>query len=195
VSITVLLIDDGRPYRERCVASINEMLPHVERLVEVNDPDHELGFAGAIQRGWDQIRTDWVFHVEADFVFKAPVPLDRMVSVMKRKPYLAQIALKRQAWNPEEIAAGGVVEADFDAFEQVIDRGDIWTEHRKFFTTNPSLYPAALCKQGWPQVEHSEGVFTHMLLGAPSVRFAYWGPKIAPPMVEHIGEIRAGVGY
>lgn len=195
MSVTLLLIDDGRPYRERCVASINEMLPSVERPVEVDDSDHELGFAGAIQRGWDQIRTDWVFHVEADFVFRAPVPLDRMIAVMKRKPYLAQIALKRQAWNAEEREAGGIVECHPEDFEQVTDRGDIWTEHRRFFTTNPCLYPAALCRQGWPQVEHSEGIFTHLLLADSKLRFAFWGPKFSAPAVEHIGEVRTGVGY
>jgi hypothetical protein len=195
MSITLLLIDDGRPYRERCTASINEMLPTVDRLVEVNDPDHELGFAGAIAEGWRQIATDYVFHVEADFVFNAPVPLAEMVAVLKRRRYLAQLSLKRQAWNEEEKAAGGIVECHPEDFEQVTDHGDIWTEHRRYFTTNPSLYPASLCRQGWPQVENSEGIFTHLLLEDPKMRFGIWGPKFAPPLVEHIGQERAGVGY
>jgi hypothetical protein len=70
-----------------------------------------------------------------------------------------------------------------------------WTEHRRFFTTNPSVYRTSLCKLGWPQESESEGKFTHRLLADPLLRFAFWGRKFDPPLCEHIGTIRAGAGY
>lgn len=192
MSVCLLLIDDGREdYRDRCLASAAEHLPPLDVLVEVNDPAHELGFAGAIQAGWDGVLdagVDYVFHLESDFTFNGPVALDAMLDSLNEP--LAQIALKRQAWNPEERAAGGICELHPDDFTDV---GPL-TIHRRFFTTNPSLYRIEICRRGWPQVEHSEGVFTHQLL-ADGYLFALWGGRFDPPAVEHIGAHRKGRGY
>jgi hypothetical protein len=197
--VAFLLISDGRAdYKERTLDSAKESLPEPEHFIDVEDSSHELGFAGAIQAGWNQvIETDaeFVFHCEGDFLFGRPVPIERMVAVLERRPHLAQICLKRQAWNAQEKAAGGIVELNPDIYTQHVDRGDIYTSHRNCFSTNPCLYSAALCHQGWPQVEHSEGAFTHRLLEDPEVRFAFWGAKFDPPLVEHIGVARAGKGY
>ena len=54
MSICLLLIDDGRAdYKDRCIASAKQMLPRFRHVVEVNDLDHRLGFAGAIAKGWE----------------------------------------------------------------------------------------------------------------------------------------------
>lgn len=197
--VVLLLISDGRDeYRDRTIESAKLMLPTFDRMVEIDDADHKLGFAGAIAEGWQQVapsEAEWVFHLEADFTFRRQVPIDRMVAVLRRFPHLAQICLKRQPWNDREQAAGGIVEMNPDAYEQRVDRGDIFTEHRICFSTNPCLYPAAICRQGWPQVEHSEGIFTHRLLEDPEMRFAFWGGKFDEPFCDHIGEVRSGCGY
>ncbi len=199
MSVAFLLISDGRSdYRERTLASAKAMLPEPDHFIEVDDSDHKLGFGGAIQLGWQRVidtGAEWVFHCEQDFTFNRPVPLERMVAVLKAHPYLAQICLKRQPVNEQEKLAGGIVECRPDEYVQKVEHGDIWTENRVCFSTNPSLYSAALCRQGWPQVEHSEGIFTHRLLEDPEVRFAFWGAKFDEPLVEHIGDIRTGMGY
>jgi hypothetical protein len=118
-----------------------------------------------------------------------------MIRLLERHPELAQLALKRQAWNAEERAAGGIIECHPGDFLEVSDAEATWTEHRRFFTTNPSVYSSRLCELGWPQVEHSEGIFTHCLLEDPELRFAFWGGRFDPPQCQHIGEVRAGVGY
>lgn len=199
VSIALLRIADGRDaYHQESWGSALEHLPKVDHVVTVDDREHRLGFAGAIQQGWDQItETDasWVFHLELDFLFHKQVPLDRMIAVLDRHPELAQVCLKRQPVNDQEQAAGGIVEVRPGEYTQRVENGDIWTEHRLCFSTNPSVYPAALCHQDWPQTERSEGVFTHRLLEDPEVRFAFWGAKFDPPLVHHIGDARAGHGY
>lgn len=199
MSVCLLLIDDGREdYLERARLSLDELAPELDFVVQVLDRTHSLGFAGAIEKGWKGVlRTgaDYVLHWESDFIAKAPVPVEEMVALLERRPHLLQVSLKRQAWNERERAAGGIVEADPDDFTEMHD-GATWTEHRRYFTTNPSVYPASLCSLGWPQKPHSEGLFTHALLAVdPKIRFAIWGAKFDPPMVEHIGEVRAGVGY
>lgn len=200
MTVALLVIDDGRAdYLERGLASARECLP-VERmpLVLVQDPRHELGFAGAIQEGWRRVLAtgaDWCFHLESDFLLNSWLPLNEMIALLESAPMLAQVALKRQPWNPAEIAAGGIVEVDPEAFTERSDELATWTEHRRFFTTNPSVYPRRLCRIGWPQEPYSEGVFTHTLLRDPLLRFAYWGAKHAPPAVHHIGAERAGAGY
>lgn len=198
--VAFLLISDGRhDYRERTLESAKRAMPEPDWMIEIDDSSHELGFAGAIQAGWDRIiaetDADYVFHCEGDFTFNRPVPLHRMIGVLERHRHLAQLVLKRQPWNHAERAAGGIVEQHPDDYTQRTDQGDIWTEHRRFWSTNPCVYPVGFCYQGWPQEPQSEGMFTHRLLADPDLRFAFWGAKYDQPMVEHIGHERAGHGY
>lgn len=195
----VLTIRDGRDeVHDRSLNSLMTMYPgEPEHHVVIDDKDHELGFAGAIQKGWEEILNrdaDFVFHHEADFLFNEPIALHQMISALKAKPSLVQMALKRQPVNAEEAAAGGIIEAHPEDFHQVTHAGLVWTEHRKFFTTNPSVYPANLCALGWPDPPEAEGHFWLRLAEDPSVRAALWGAKTDPPKVEHIGE-RIGWGY
>lgn len=200
MKICLLLIGDGRDdYRERTIESVQANLPLFSRLVEIDDSDHQLGFAGAIHEGWERVLAtgcDYVFHLEADFVFRAEIPVLAMIELLRHRPYLVQVALKRQPVNPEEVAAGGIVELHRDDFHQRHDSGFVWTEHRRFFTTNPSVYPVTLCNQGWPQVAESEGIFSHRLFDEdPEAASCFWGAKFDPPLIEHIGHVRAGHSY
>lgn len=201
MTIAVLAISDGRDdihHQAWLSFCENVNVPDDTQLLFVEDPRHELGFHGAVQAGWDQVidtGADWVFHFERDFTFNEPIDVPAMVQLLERQPHLVQVALKRQAWNPQEKAAGGIVEQHPDDYVERSDDQATWTEHRRFFTTNPSVYSARLCRLGWPQESESEGKFTHMLLRDPLLRFAFWGAKFDPPRVEHIGHIRTGVGY
>lgn len=164
------------------------------------------GFGGAIKSAWqwllDHTDADHVFHVEDDFLFEKPVDLDTMAKVLDRRPYLAQMALRRQACNEAEIEAGGVVELNPKAFTEVRDGRQVWLEHRAFWTTNPSLFRRPLLAAGWPEGDRSEGLFTHQLLGSgfddvpgDKVRMGYWGAKASAPWIHHIGDQRVGHGY
>lgn len=154
------------------------------------------GFAGAIQSAWEQVDGDWIVHWEDDFVLKEKVNVASFVAVMRDNPDVVQMALKRQPWNEAEKAAGGFIEmSPYDYIEKT-DGKHTWTEHRKFFTTNPSVYRGSLIKRGWPNVPESEGVFGASLFrDEPNARAAYWGGKFEAPKVEHIGIERAGNGY
>jgi hypothetical protein len=199
MSVALLLISDGRDdYRDQTILSAKEHLPKLDHLIEVDDSEHRLGFAGAIQEGWERVTetdAEWVFHLEADFTFNAAVPVTDMIALLERHQHLAQVSLKRQAVNERERAAGGIVEADPDDFDEQSDEGFVWTEHRRYWTTNPSVYSTRWCRMRWPQEPESEGLFTHLLLRDPLLRFAIWGGKFEPPLVEHIGLARAGNGY
>jgi hypothetical protein len=195
MTLGLLLISDGRPCHLESAVSLLRMPRRFDQVVWVDDHDHELGFAGAIQAGWDQLKTDWIFHWECDFVLRTrSLQLDRMIRLLQTRAYLKQVALKRQPVNPPEVSAGGVVELHPDQFVERRNYHDIFTEHRAFFTTNPSVYHRRITADGWPQVPHSEGIFTHRLLEDPDAMFAYWGGKYDPPKVWHIGD-RTGVGY
>jgi hypothetical protein len=177
---------------------------HRDRLRELF-PDFEVigqptrqGFGGAIRSAWKhlQSRTErFVFHLEDDFTFNEPVDVPMMQRVLDRNPSLVQLALRRQPWNDAERAAGGIVEQHPDDYTDCSDGISDWLEHRRFFTTNPSLYRRGLTTRTWPEGEHSEGRFGIELLENPTVRFGYWGRRTDPPKVHHIGEHRAGTGY
>lgn len=156
------------------------------------------GFGGAIQAGWSALpdETEFVFHLEDDFVVQRHFDVEELANVLIHNPHLIQLALKRQPWNAIEKAAGGIVECWPDAYREMSDgKGNCWLEHRLFFTTNPSLYRRDLTNLGWPSGAQSEGRFTQRVLRDLQAQFAFWGERSDPPWVHHIGENRVGVGY
>jgi hypothetical protein len=171
------------------------------RWTLINHPSgRRQGFAGAIRTAWAALRresiADYVFHLEGDFTFNRDIDLDDFINILRKRPNLAQMALVRQPWNAEEIAAGSVIQVRPDEFITHVDREDrVWLEHDLFFTTNPSLYRRSLFEMfEWPAAAESEGNFSGNLRHA-GFQFAYWGAKDDPPAVHHIGDVRVGKGY
>ncbi len=198
MSVCLLAIGDGRDrYHERSWASLREMLPEVDHTVVIDDRAHELGFAGAIAEGWRQVLdtgASHVWHAELDFIYCEPIALDALIAILDQRPRLAQVSLKRNPVNPEELAAGGFVERAPDSYTESMAAGHKITEHTVCFTTNPSIYSVEICRRGWPQTQFSEGVFSASLRDA-GYRFGIWGAKLDAPRVCHIGDVRAGSGY
>lgn len=175
----------------------------------MSHPRGRQGFGGAIQAAWDCLKSlgrpnvRFIFHLEDDFVLTRLIFLDDMVKVLDNNPHLVQLALRRQPWNEDERKAGGIVEqhpTDYGDCYQDCHYGRYverlhWLEHRLFFTTNPSLYRRSLLDRGWPNVKHSEGIFTHQLLEDPAVRFGFWGSRESGESCHHIGDQRVGHGY
>lgn len=229
MSIALLVITDGRDdYLAQCIGSLGALHGPISerwmyddtgsaayraRLAAVWSEFRHIhggprqGFGGAIRAAWSHLAAhstaDWVFHVEQDFAFHRPVDLAAMTEVLTAQPRLAQMALRRQAWNADERAAGGIVEQHPTSYTDCRDAaGREWLEHRRFFTTNPCLYRRSLLSVGWPDGAQSEGRFGLGLLrdGTPEVpggqvRFGYWGARDSGTWVEHIGHHRAGNGY
>lgn len=164
------------------------------------------GFGGAIRAAWRHVVSTpgrFVFHVEGDFAFTRPIDLASMARLLDARPKLVQLALRRQPWNDDERAAGGIVEQHPESYSEHEWDGAYWLEHRRFFTTNPSLYRRSLCLEEWPEGPNSEGRFTHQLLnsgtvvGIPgdAIRFGFWGARNSGEWVTHIGHERVGIGY
>lgn len=196
MTICLLIIDDGREdFAERARHDAGRYIgPVFDQYLLIDDSDHRLGFAGAVQAGWELVQTNYCLHLESDFTFNEMVDVDGMIALLERQPHLAQVSLKRQAVNEHESAAGGIVECHPDDFTERSDHAATWTEHRRYWTTNPSIYSSRYCRMGWPQQPRSEGVFTHRLLRDPLLHFAIWGAKFDAPRVHHRG-VRAGHGY
>lgn len=162
---------------------------------EVFSTGRRSGFHGAVKSAWNQLDESipWTFHLEDDFLLNERIDLGKMIDVMDANPHIVQMALRRQPWNEQERAAGGIVEMDPDAYT---DCGG-WLEHRKFFTTNPCLYRTSFAKQNvWPDGANSEGRFGyHLFQNDPSLRSAFWGSRNSGTKCHHIGQTRAGTGY
>lgn len=222
MSIALLVVTDGRDDTlAATVASIRGALtgPITRRVIydDTGDLDHQRalstrypefetiqhpagrqGFGGAIRTAWRHLvggPERFVWHHEDDFILNRPLDLRSLAAVLDARPHLAQLALRRQPWNAEEMAAGGIVEQHPADYDEASMADAVWLEHRRFFTTNPSLYRRSLAQRGWPDVEHSEGHFSIDLFRDPDVRCAYWGPRASTPWVHHIGAERVGTGY
>jgi hypothetical protein len=218
MNVTLLLFTDGRrKLLLKTAASLDERLsgPVSTRLL-INDsgdaaygsfldarfPHYQrvhhgkrLGFCGAVQSGWANLPkdTDYVVHLEDDFLFNEQISLTDVIEVLDAHPYLAQMALRRQALG-HEVKFGGFVERFTDSYTDVAWRGFHWFEHQRFFTTNPSVYPVRITKLGWPSAPECEGHFAFRLWPA-GYKCAFWGRKSDAPKVHHIGTHRAGTGY
>ncbi|MGE0138653.1 MAG: hypothetical protein AB7R77_12600 [Ilumatobacteraceae bacterium] len=179
--------------------------PNYRRWLQRTYPDFDVistpgrsGFGGAIRSAWAHLRTlsaPFLYITEDDFVIQEPIRLREMIAVLDVAPNVVQLVLKRQPWNAEEIAAGGIVEKDPDDYTEAGVYGYTYTVHRRFFSTNPYLARRSLLEHNWPTGPQSEGHFTHQLLVDRDLRFAFWGAKYARPAVEHIGAQRVGIGY
>lgn len=226
MTVALLVITDGRDeYLDRCVGQSTSPLIGYNAAVtewwmhdDTGDDEYRAGlrrrfpdfaqlgegprrgFGGAIGHAWSRLleRSDaeFVFHLEADFLFSRPVDLIEILRVLSERPHLAQMALRRQPWNPDEWAAGGIVEQHPDDYTEVTDGRATWLEHRRFWTTNPSLYRRSLCARGWPAGPQSEGRFGLRLFEEdPAARSGFWGARTSGEWCEHIGHARAGTGY
>jgi len=175
--------------------------PDWHALIRHRWPDIEVcptkggtGFGGAYRRVWAEIAArgvPWAFVIEEDFVATRPVDLGAMQAVMDDRPNLVQMALRRQAWFPGELAVGGVIELNPDGYTD----HDEHLEHREFVTTNPSLWRHEfVARHPWPKKPHSEAVFAREVFANPDAVSGYWGARGDDPWVIHDGE-RTGSGY
>lgn len=223
LAVDLLTITDGRgQLLERSIAAAREQLRGawftcwlyddsgdpayrawlVDRFPEFEvfwHPAGRQGFGGAIRYAWQHLRDHAsgaaIFHLEDDFVLTRRVDVDDMAEVLRADPCLAQLALRRQPWNDAERAAGGIVEQHQADFVEVRNVRGSWLQHRRFFTTNPSLYPRRLIlEHDWPDGPESEGRFGLELWRAGWFA-GYWGARDSGEWCEHIGAERVGTGY
>lgn len=187
----VIVDDSGDPgYR----AFLERTFPHWELRAHGS----RIGHAETMRDAWtivDELDPELVLHVEDDFLFVEPLELEAMARILELRPPLCQIALRRQAWFPSELRAGGIVEKAPDDFEDRADGELRWLEHRRFFTTNPTLYRRDLVELGWPTGARSERRFGELVFADPDVRSGYFGAREEGPRVIHIGDERVGHGY
>lgn len=165
-----------------------------------HSPDGRQGFGGAIRFMWQWLAASdtntYVLHLEDDFLFDREVNLAAICQLLDTHPSLVQVVLKRQAWSDEEIAAGGVVQRNPGAYVEHEWGDHAYLTHREFWSTNPCLYRRTLCERGWPDDPYSEGKFGALIRDeSVAMPFAYWGARNDPPLVTHVGDQRAGVGY
>lgn len=158
----------------------------------------KIGFTEAIRSIWNYELSrngqgaPYIFHLEEDFVFDQDIHLDQMISVLESDTKLAQVALLRGPWAPDEIQAGGIIQQHPGSYARLEANGIQYLRHRRYFTTNPCLYRRSIMERGWPAIKNSEIAFTKKLR-TRGMQFAYLGD--GEPQVTHIGDERVGIGY
>lgn len=161
----------------------------------VGDGHH--GYTGSMRRMWGYLSRRamgaYIFMCEDDFLYARPVDLTELVAVLQDRPYLAQLALLREAYYPREFEQGGILGWPRAGFSKQHLNGTTWLEHRNFFTANPSLFRRSLAALPWPAGPSSERLFGDMLLKDPAARFGFLGS--GTPSIAHIGKVKAGSSY
>lgn len=188
ISVKVIHDDSGDPTFAAWLQLTYEPLGYI-----VHSTGQRSGFSGAIRSAWawlrEHDRNPYIFHLEDDFEVTENIDLTQLAATLHDHPELAQLALLRQAWSVEEIQAGGIIEQHPGSYEQ----RDGYIQHRRFFTTNPSLYRRDLITTtDWPDSEHSEGIYGINLFRRPDLYSAFWQGR---QLCRHIGAHRVGTGY
>lgn len=168
-------------YLPRCLEALDRIAYPFDQEIVVRDPGHVYDQNEVVRHAWGQVETDFVFHLEEDFLLHE-LDVPKMVAVLQANPDLANLVLKRQPWNAEECAAGGIIECFPDSYEDC----DGFVRHRRFFSLNPSVIPRHVIDMGWAG---SEGDMTDRCL-AEGLSFAFYGARHDPPRCTHIGEVR-----
>ena len=205
MTIALVFITDGRrEYAEQAIRSAAKHLPEFDHALAVDDSaddayggwlkvafggtvihhDTRQGLSGALQTAWAALPfdVDWVFHLEDDFVFPGPVPVDDMVDLAETRDF-AQMCLVRQPCNPTEARAGGLLwgyPADLH-----LEHGCVWQTH--LFSLNPCVYPRWVTQIGWPTTGGDREYTDPLLEVRPDARFGYYGAADDPPRCLHIG--------
>ncbi len=203
--VTAFISDRADLYLPDCMASYFEYAHDSELIQEwrvFDDRFHERGLAGNTRDAWEWALSvadaDFLFHIEEDFRFTAPVDLSGMAAILDQQRYLAQVVLKRQPWSPEEQRAGGIMELhprDYRPYHVIeghfLPRPVQYVEHERIFSLNPCLIPRRTLHMGWP--DGNEAEMTHRCIEAGK-RFAFYGSREDPPRVLHVGYQR-GAGW
>lgn len=164
------------------------------------------GFGGAVREFRAEIRarsiSPFVLWCEDDFEVRKAVDLSEICGLLTLRRPLVQMALTRQPWSNDEKAVGTILSPPEDFEQHATADGVRWVEHRRWWTTNLSVFRRELLDVDWPEGGQSEGRFTHRLLAdgfadvpGQRVRFGYWGRVGDSPWTEHVGHQRAGIGY
>jgi hypothetical protein len=164
--------------------------------------NRRLGFGETVRDAWVHVPLDcdWVLHCEDDFSWNRPLILADWIDVLQANPKVVQISAKRQPWSSAEIAAGGFIQQYPGVYFDKIYRGVSGkeypvVEHKRNFTTNPSLMKRWVSQVPWPQSPDSEGKFGFVLKEIdPEFVYLIWDSIASEPMVCHFGQ-RSGTGY
>jgi hypothetical protein len=226
---TVLIFHDGRnDYLEQTLSTFSEQVvfPSRPHTILVDDMpggrdegflrsiaarfgidqvilnDENLGSFGTIMKGWSSLpdSTEYVFHLENDFVFPARIQVHELATVLQ-EPWICNITLLRQPWFEDERAAGGLFRARPQIFRETSVRGVPVCLHQSYFGHNPGLYRREYARvipdtsRAVPGVVVShERIYRDVLLAEdPRRHFAVFGRLTDPPRVLHIGVRRVGV--
>jgi len=167
--------------------------------------DHPAGYSKAMQKVWQVAREldSRVFLLEEDFVFVEDFDITWLHEILDANKRLAQVALLRQPWYPNELARG-VMDAQqqrVDAERGIIRRSPtawVWHDyphtfrsHDAGFTCNPSLLNKAVFDIDWPDGKWTETAMGNTLI-ARDFRFA-WMPVPGGrhgAFTKHVGATR-----
>jgi hypothetical protein len=202
MTIVTCFVSDRRDlYLPKCMKSYNEHVAPLDHTLWhlVDDHEHQLGMAGAVQAAWDwalSTGADFLLHVEEDFLFHRPVPVEDLITILDNNPQLAQVVLKRQPWSPEEHQAGGIPQLYPDRYDDRECHGIKWLETNWLFSLNPCLIPRRVLELGWPSGPIGVGNESGMTekLVDKGYSFGLYGTREDDPMCIHVGAMR-GEGW
>ena len=141
-----------------------------------------------------QLGVDYVFSTEDDQAILSDIDLTAFIALLESQPHLAQVAIKRTAYSPQEHAAGGIVEAYPQFYTERTGDGMTWIETDHLFVFSPSLIPRRVIECALANTDTFLEDNVTAALWAHGYRSCYWGATYDPPLCDHVGTQRS-TGY
>ena len=155
------------------------------------------GLSGCFKSACDvaiALGVDYVFSTEDDYAITSDLDLTAFIALLESQPHLAQVALKRTSYSPQEHAAGGIVEAYPHFYNERSAGGMTWLETDHLFVFSPSLIPRRVIECALANTDTFLEDNVTAALWANGYRSCYWGAMFDRPLCGHVGTTRS-VGY
>ena len=192
-NIHTILVDDYPLRRNKEVVNLVAEVYNIDKVImhETN-----LGYSETWKRAWSEYipaqgATDYVFHMEEDFVFNERISLKHLVSILNNdNRLLYQISLKRNLFysNSSDFIRN-IQENTIGTEESICDISLVL--HNELFNANPCIYPYWITQEKY-EYNPQEGTILYRLNKKFEGCCALYGARACDPQITHIGEYNQG---
>ena len=161
--------------------------------------DKNEGYSKTWTEAWNLIPTDtdYIFHQEDDFTYHTKIHIPNLIKIFEKRNSLYQIVLKRQVWYepPDSDLIYRMENNIWKTTEEKINIDGVdhyITTQKNIFNANPCIYPYFITQLDYKNNIQEHMIVKNILSRCPDMYGCFYGKKLDPPLVTHIGHFTQG---
>lgn len=190
-NIRKILVDDYPLRRNKEVVNLVSEVYNIDQVIM---HEENLGYSETWRRAWAEYipkDTDFIFHMEEDFVFNERINIKNMCKIFDNDSRLLyQISLKREVFfnNGNDFIQN--IQSGRTGIEETICDVSL-VLHNELFNANPCIYPYWITQEKY-DYNPQEGTIVYKLNQKHNGSCALYGSRHCTPQLTHIGEYNQG---